>query len=348
VLTIDFRSFRIASALMVWGLVVGCASRQSVARAAVQPATVPCQLASAAPWITRWLEAWDLTSRQILHLRDATSPNFVFYDNTCVYTTSKVTGAAVAGRGATVSGTAHAWWVVQHAGRITLPNGEAVPVQLMSFTSSAAESGPFIVMAAPAYWAQAGHGQEPGLTAVFVHELTHTQQLPGMAAIIGAIDSAWTFPEELDDDVVQKRFGADSAYVSAYLAERDLLYRAAAADSVTEVRALAAQALVLIRARHGRWLTGENAVFATLDATWLSMEGSAQWAAYAWLAHPAGGGLDRAAAVKGMIGQRRSWVQDEGLALFLVVDRLLPEWPSLVFRTPSIGAVDLLERAVHW
>jgi hypothetical protein len=103
----------------------------------------------------------------------------------------------------------------------------------------------------------------------------------------------------------------------------------------------------MIRSRHARWFPGEKAVFATLDDTFLSLEGAAQWAAYAWLAHPAGGGIDSAAAVQTMLGKRRWWVQDEGLGLFLVVARLLPEWPSLVFRKPSIGAVELLERALQ-
>jgi hypothetical protein len=220
-------------------------------------------------------------------------------------------------------------------------------VQLLSFTDSDRATGPFFVMGLPTYWASAGYGQEPGLTGVFLHEFSHARQLPGMAAIIGPIDSAWSFPEELSDDAVQTHFGSDSTYVAAYMAERDLLYRAAAAESREEVHALAGQALTMIRSRHARWFTGENAVFATLDATFLSMEGAGQWAAYAWLAHPAGGGLDREAAIRRMLGRRRQWSQDEGLALFLVVDRLFPEWPSLVFRRPSIGAVELLERATR-
>ena len=47
-----------------------------------------------------------------------------------------------------------------------------------------------------------------------------------------------------------------------------------------------------------------------------------------------------------MSGRRRSWSQDEGLALFLVLDRLLPDWPALVFGAQSAGAAQLLERAV--
>ena len=316
--------------------------------AAVRADASSCDLTAAGGWIRRWFAAWELTSREILRLPDAPPPDVVFYDSACVYTTSPVTAGAVSPKdGPSLFGATRAWRAARHGDTLTLPNRKRVPVQLMSFTDNDRQTGPFFVMAAPDYWAQAGFGQEPGLTGVFLHEFSHARQLPGLAAIIGPIDAAWKFAEELNDDAVQTHFGSDSAYVALYMAERDLLYRAAEADSIAEVRALATQALAMMRSRHARWFTGENAVFATLDATWLSLEGAGQWAAYAWLAHPTGGGLDRAAAVRRMLGRRRQWSQDEGLGLFLVIDRLLPEWPSLVFRNPSVGALELLERATQ-
>jgi hypothetical protein len=135
--------------------------------------------------------------------------------------------------------------------------------------------------------------------------------------------------------------------VKAFNAENDLLYRAAADESKDEVRALAREALAMIKARQARWFTGDEAVFAQLDSMWLSMEGSGQWIAYAWLKDPKGGRLTAQEAVDKMRGRKRWWSQEEGLALFLVIDRLLPSWPSLAFHDPSIGAVELLERAVQ-
>ncbi|MBV8517422.1 MAG: hypothetical protein JO197_08475 [Acidobacteria bacterium] len=319
-----------------------CASSRPGARHAADS----CDLAAQQVWIRHWQDAWNLTSRRILHLPDAPSPQLVFYDARCVYTTSPVTaGAAAKKRGQSIHGVPGPWWTVAHDGKFTLPNGDTTPVQLMSFTNNDKNGTPFFVMAAPSYWQQSGHGQEPGLTAVFLHEFSHTRQLAGMGAVIGPIDAAWKFPEELNDDIVQTRFASNSEYVAAYLEERDALYRAAEAPTTAEARTYAKQALALMKSRHARWFTGENAVFATLDATWLSMEGAGQWAGYAWLADPAGGHLERDAAVKRMLGSRKYWSQDEGLALFLTVDRLLPEWPSLVFHSPSAGALELLERA---
>jgi hypothetical protein len=306
-----------------------------------------CDVAAASPWISRWLAAWDLASREILRLPDSPPPDIVFYDSSCVYTTSSVTAPGVpAIAGPALRGAALAWRATTHGDTLTLPNGKRLPVALLSFADHDRASGPFFVMAAPSYWKQAIGAEGPGLTGVFLHEFAHTRQIRGLVDVIGPIDSAWAYPDELDDDAVQTHFGSDSVYVAAYLAERDLLYRAAAADSLAEVRALAKQALDAMRRRHARWFTGDRAVFATLDDTFLSLEGAGQWTASAWLAHPAGGRLDRDAAVAKMLGRRRRWSQDEGLALFLVVDRLMPGWPALVFGPSSMGATALLERAI--
>jgi len=312
-------------------------------------APAACDVTAASPWIERWFAAWDLASRGILRLSDAPPPEIVFFDGTCVYTTSAATGGdAPIADGPALSGTKLPWRARAHGGTLTLPNSTEIPIGLMSFADVAKETGPYFVMAAPAYWAeQAPHVQEPGLTGVFLHEFAHTRQVGGLQHLIGPIDAAWAYPEELDDDAVQTHFAAEPEYVEAYLAERDLLYRAADADSLVEARALAAQALTMMRRRQARWFTGDKAVFATLDGVFLALEGVGQWTAYAWLAHPEGGGLDRDAAIQRMLGRRRKWTQDEGLALFLVVDRLLPEWPALEFSVPSMGALDLLERAVQ-
>ena len=170
----------------------------------------------------------------------------------------------------------------------------------MSFANLDRETGPYFVMAAPSYWAQKGLGPEPP-TSVFLHEFAHTRQVQGMGQVLDPIDSTWAYPEELDDDAVQTHFGDDSAYVAAYIAERDLLVSRCRGRLSAEARALAAQALAMIQRAAGPLVHRDKAVFAILDDTFLSMEGAAQWAAYAWLAHPAGGGLDKTKR------RRRKW-----------------------------------------
>jgi hypothetical protein len=311
-------------------------------------AQTSCDLAAATPWICGWFDAWDLAATEILRIDRGPQFEMVFFDARCVYTTSAVSGeGATATRGPAFMGTPLTWRSKPHGGTLVLPTRETVPVQLMSFASGDPKTGPFFVMAAPEYWAQVATPIDGnGLTGVFLHEFAHVRQVGGFK-VIGEIEATWKFKEPFDDDVVQAHFEGNEEYVKAFNAERDLLYRAAAAESTDEVRKLATEALRMIQSRHERWFAGDESVFATLDSVWLSLEGSGQWIAYAWLKHPKGGRLSAREAIDRMVGRRRRWSQDEGLGLFLVVDRLMPDWPSLVFRQPSIGAVDLLELAIR-
>ncbi len=328
---------------------VGCGPKAVSPEGTVAGAPPACDMAAADPWIEHWFAAWQLTSRDILKIPDAPAPNFVFFDSACVYTTSKVSAyGAPPVKGPKLLGKKLEWRAVAHDGEITTPKGETRPVALMSYTDNDKKTGPFFVMAAPSYWEQQmKRGDAYGFTGVFLHEFTHTRQLKVMGKIIGPIDSTWAFEKELDDDAVQTHFGADSVYVKAYFAERDVLYQAVKAGSIDECRAFARQALDMMRARQERYFTGDYAVFTTLDNTWLAMEGAAQWAAVAWLSHPKGGGMTREEAVAKMLGKGRWWAQDEGLAVFLVVDRLMPKWPALAFGDTPIGATELLTLAVQ-
>ena len=304
-------------------------------------------MSTAAPFIEKWFGAWELASKDILHIEGGQPYDVVFFDDRCVYTTSAVAGeGAPPAKGPSFLGKPLTWRTKPHNGTITQPNGETMPVQLTSFASGDKKTGPYFVMSAPDYWVQKGLTSKEAFTPVFLHEFSHVRQVGGFK-VIGEIEDGWKFKDDFDDNVVESHFKSNEEYVKAFNAERDLLFRAADAESKDEVRKLAAEALKMIKARHARWHTGDEAVFTKLDSVWLSLEGSGQWIGYAWLKHPKGGALDAKEAVEKMRGRRRRWSQEEGFALFLVVDRLLPEWPSLVFRQPSMGAVELLERAIQ-
>ena len=338
----------VACRLILLLSVVACAPRHVTNPAvALHPNAPECDIAAASPWIRKWFGAWELTSERILRVPNVAPPDIIFYDTRCVYTTSAVTASTPPLPGPWLSGAKLEWHTALHHDTLTLPNHKRIPVQLTIFASGDKSTGRlFFVMAAPEYWQSKGIGGD--YTGVFLHEFTHTRQVGALGPIIGHLDEVFKskFNEEVDDDAVQNHFKSDSAYVTAYRAERDLLYRAANADSVTEVRRLAAEALQMGRARQKRWFTGDNEIFSTVDDTFMSLEGAAQWSAIAWHAHPSGGGMTKAAAIAKLLGSRRFWTQDEGAALFLVIDRLMPGWPGLVFSHTSIGAYTLLDRAL--
>lgn len=139
-------------------LLVGSPAQGTTARPEMgQSNTASCDLATASSWINRWFAAWELTSKEILHLPDAAPPTVVFYDSSCVYTTSDVTVAArPVDHGPLLRGAKLPWRTALHRDSLTLPDASRVPVQLMSFANSDRRTGPFFVMAAPPYWAQRG------------------------------------------------------------------------------------------------------------------------------------------------------------------------------------------------
>ena len=110
---------------------------------------------------------------------------------------------------------------------------------------------------------------------------------------------------------------------------------------------MAAEALASMRARQARWFTGSNAAWKQYDDIFLTMEGIGQWVGYSWLTDPRGKGLDAATAQREMRRKKTMWTQEQGLALFLVVDRLLPGWQKMAFAPDPVMGIDLLARAVN-
>ena len=102
-----------------------------------------------------------------------------------------------------------------------------------------------------------------------------------------------------------------------------------------------------MRERQARWFTGDDALYAEADDVFLTLEGTGNWSAWAWLTDPRGGNLSREDAIAFVRGGSGHWSQDEGLAIMLAVDRLLPRWPSLAFGPRAATAEEMANRAVQ-
>jgi hypothetical protein len=284
-------------------------------------------------WLQQALAQWQATETGVLALAPQPLPQVIAVDAACTYTLP-------AGDISALTGTAH-------GETVTFPDGGEAPLGPISFASG--ESG-YFAMSLPSVWRAAGVDSEFGLermmTGVLLHEMMHIRQT-GLArqGLAGAVAAAGIPDDDLTDDIVQHRFADDPAYVAAYSAERDALFAAAAAPDDAAARALAAQALALMRERRARWFVGDRAGFAAMDDVFLTMEGMGQLLIYRYFRSPAGGGADAAAALKGVRRGGKWWSQDEGLGLMLVVDRLLPGWQQRAFRDPDWRAENLLAAA---
>lgn len=284
-------------------------------------------------WMESSLAAWQSVSTERLKLSPHRMPTIVTFDAKCRFE-----------RG---SGS-QAWKGEPHAGTVRLPDGNEAPAQVTSFAGKDEKTQTdFFVMALPSIWqaAKIPVADDPGgLTAVFLHEFSHTRQIDPLKSVFAAANAARRMDDNTNDDSLQKHFQSDPAYVAVAEKEIDLLYRAAAEPDDIAARKLAGQALALIEARQKRWFVGDDSYWKNYDDLFLTMEGFGQWVAYAWLADPRGGGLEAGAARDKMKGTRW-WSQTEGLGLFLVIDRFVPDWTQRAFApTPALG-IDLLRLA---
>ena len=285
----------------------------------------------------RWLEAalanWQRAAKQELQLADAPLPMVHAVDATCTYVLPAGSFAAKRGE--------------PHGGQITLPSGDQVPLGPISFAFDRDQ----FVMSLPSVWRAAGVTSELGLEklmdGVLLHEIMHTRQSQLAAELLDPIAAAHGLEETLSDDLLQMVFEDDPEYEAAYGEEVSALFAAAAVEDDIAARGLAAHALHLMLARHARWFTGRNAHFAEVDAIFLTMEGMGQWLIYRYFVSPEGGSVPAEQALAAVRRGGRWWSQDEGLALMLVVDRLLPDWQQRAFRDPDWRAERLLAAAVE-
>jgi hypothetical protein len=271
-----------------------------------------CQLPDAdRAFVANALRTWAEVRVKDLRLApDAPLPRLIFFDERCVFDGQQASA---------------------HGGVIKVPNGNEIPPRLMTFAGSYDHGKPFLVQALPALWrAEQRHRDNPNLDrlmrSVFVHEMTHTVQTRAFDQRLTALEQRHRI-DRLTDDIVQDRFASNAEYVTAYQAERDLLYAAAAETDPKLRRQKAKEALRMARERRDRFFTGDSKYLAELEEIFLGMEGAAQWAAFRALVAD---GASRDEALTLIRGGRR-WSQDEGLALFLVIDALMPgKWQSKV------------------
>ncbi len=264
------------------------------------------------------IHRWESVRNHDLKLPKAPLPLLVFFDERCVWRGDAAT---------------------KHEGMIGIPGGGEIPARVTSFAGVDDQGAPFLVMALPSVWrAEERHRNDPRLDlllrVVFVHEMTHTRQARAFSVRLDEIEAKHAI--ELDDDIVQARFGEREGFREAYEKERDLLF-------AVPSKRIAREALGLANERRARFFAGTDAVYAELETIFLGMEGVANWAGMRAAVRE---GLTREDAIAFMRRGGKRWSQDEGLALFLVIDALVPRWQVRVFReNDPVPVWTLLEEA---
>jgi hypothetical protein len=331
-----------ASVLCVVLFAAACGSRT---RTPPTPATnVPhCQFAAAdSTWLSTAIAAWRrIGEPRLRQPRDVPLPHLVLFDPGCVHELD--VGSAWRVRSAS------------HEGRIRLPNGHVIaPIGIGITSPTANDTAIFLALALPESWRgdpryrgtnDSRQTWERYLVEAFTHEMTHALMLPGLLRRLRGLEAS-IYPDTLEDNLVQSRFRGSRDFARAVARETDLFYRVARATTVRIRRDYARLALASMRERRERYYVGDLAAWAEMEQTFLDLEGVAQWAAFGHAAGtlPPGPSFDRVLAQ--FRSTREFWSEDQGFAMILALDALVPAWQTRLISATPTTSFDLLEQAL--
>lgn len=302
--------------------------------------------------VSKWFSAWQLLSKDIYKIKKVQPVDFVFFDDRYVYSTSRITirnGTPV--NGCNLMNLQLKWNKKLHKDSIVLPNNTKIPVGLMSFAAEAAgkNNSPFFVMALPQVWKKYGvASKELGLdnliTGVFLHEFSHSQQMNNFGKRITDFEQQQKWPVEFNDDVIQSIFINDSAYTNSYKNETAIFYQSVQNNALNLQQI--EEGLKLMSERREKHFTDRYASLTEAENLFLTMEGLGQYSMYSWLIHPRGANIIKELAIEGVRRKRNRWSQDEGFALFLVLDKLSAPnlWVQQMFGKEYENVLNLIKQ----
>ena len=331
----------------------GCVAKSQPSRTAA----LQCSLTeSDSRWTQDVLDDWTRASRDFLEIDPEPLPGMVLFDSSCVWHLGTEVGDSpgsdrldtplrFAGRPVPVQARTH-------DGTVMLPNGARIPAEIVAVAiPGAADRDAFLVLALPELWRR--HPQasrDPHLairiSSVALHEMIHTRQLFDLQRRVQAIGQRFDLPARFDDDVVEDRFGDSAEYRRMFATERDLLYNAVAESNLEHSFTLIVRADSIAQRRRERFFTGNDEVYAELEGLFLNMEGVAEWVRFKSYQADPSWPSDDADIIAFLRGQQNNWSQDGGLALVLLLDRMVPDWKRQVLGPPMPSPWAVLREAI--
>jgi hypothetical protein len=341
------------------GVGLAAAILSGAGRAGSQPSSgeTSCQLPEPERhWLQQALDGWTRIRHDALGLGPAPLPWLVLFDERCVWHLSPDPASQPALETTTtqlsMNGEPVPVFSGRHTGQVLLPDGRLIGTRATASTSVYGNgSATFSVVSMLGVWERdPRHAGEPRLGEFFqgllIHELTHSTQLVAVVRRIAALRRANVMPAIVNDDVVQRRFGFVPSFRTAIEAERNIFYRAVQSPDKAKQREWAGQGLSMARKRRARFYTDRSTAFRDLEDVFFAMEGSAQWAAYRWARLQSGPQIADDTVIGFVRADRKYWSQDEGLALYLLIDALVPGWQARTFGATIVSPFALLEEAL--
>jgi hypothetical protein len=292
-------------------------------------------------WMQTALTNWESICTQHLRLPAEPLPWIIFYDETNAWhleadqkllpnahdTGIKLTFAGKGRELLQVANTNGVW----NPAKQYLPTGASAPPHTFAMPYSNGQKC-FFIAAVPSFIrSRPGADQKVNWESFSLgsvaHEMTHTRQLVDVMRRIRKLRETHPVPIGIDDNFIQKTYKTNAAY-KALFEEEQLKFTRAAFEGATPKLShrLLTEALDLAEQRRARFFVDDRAVHRELDDIFLVLEGVAMLSEFQTARQRARPGELWQQTATDIMKRGGSWSQVEGLALFILIDRHVPDW----------------------
>jgi len=300
---------------------------------------------------------WEYTCKNELHIEPGTLPWIIFYDSVTAWHINPEVAQLPAHKKLKSSvrfmGIDYPLFQVSHKGKLWIPERDPMDVKTYSVAAMPVSDNKkaYFISTVPSFF----HTLAPPDQKVFLdlilkgmnmHELTHTRQLPFVISQILEAQKKYNMPENIDDNSIQRIFENNEAYKAFFSKEKAHLWKAAMTKNLDSCKRELKIALELAAGRQRTFFVEENEGYKKLDDIFLALEGSAMWAQYKTTRKYAPQGQSPEQTLHFLFQHLNSWSQEEGLALFLIIDKLVPGWQAQFFSAELPSPFELLRKSL--
>ena len=309
------------------------------------------------PALQKTADDWEFTCRNELRIEPGALPWIIFYDSvTAWHINPEIALLPEYKRLASIvrfAGIDYPLFQIFHKEKLWVPERDPIDVKTRAAAAMPVSDNKktFFISPVPSFF----HTLAPPDQAVFldlllaglnIHELTHTRQLSFVLPQILDAQKKYKLPESIDDNSIERTFENNEAYKALFFKEKTHLWNAAMASNLDSCKSHLKLALDLVAERQRTFFVNENEGYKKLDEIFLALEGSAMWAQYKTTRKYAPQGQSPEQTLYFMFQYLASWSQEEGLALFLIIDKLVPGWQVQFFSTELPSPFELLKKKV--
>lgn len=303
------------------------------------------------------VDDWEHSCQNELHIEPGALPWIIFYDSVTAWHINPEIALLPAYKRLTstvrFAGIDYPLFQVKHNAKLWVP--ERDPIEVKTRAAAAMPVGDnkkiFFISPVPTFFhTLAPPDQAPYLdlllTGLNMHELTHTRQLSFVLSQILEAQKKYKLPESIDDNSIERTFENNEEYKALFFKEKTHLWNAAMTGNLDSCKQELKSALDLVDERQRTFFVQENEGYKKLDDIFLALEGSAMWAQYKTTRKYAPQGQSPEQTLYFMFQHLNSWSQEEGLALFLIIDKLVPGWQVQFFNKEMPSPFKLLKKSL--